>query len=105
MSKRYASGKRAWGECARSGRRMLLRDMVTDPYKGFLVDPAWAEPALPIETPKDLTDGIALLRPAPDRDVIPTQFDFGSAWDLTTDKSAPPLWVMVSCNPPTVAVT
>lgn len=105
MSQRFARGTRAWGECARSGRRMLLKDMVVDPYKGFLVDPAWAEPALPIETPKDLSDGIALLRPAPDLDVIDTTFYFGDAWDLTTGRTAPPFSVKVGCTPPTITVT
>lgn len=84
---------------------MLLKDMIPDPYKGFLVDPAWAEPKLPIETPKDLSDGIALLRPAPDLDIIGTSFDFGTAWDLTTDKTAPPFSVKVGCTAPTILVT
>jgi hypothetical protein len=67
MTGRYAVGRKAYGECARSGRRMLLRYMVEDPRTGLLVDPAWAERSDP-RPPTDLDDGIALFRPAPDLD-------------------------------------
>lgn len=104
MSRRYAQGKRAWGECAKSGRRMLLNSMVVDGFSGLLVDPAWYEPPLP-KPPRELADGIALLRPAPDRDIIDTVFEFGTGWDLSTDKTAPPFLVYVGCTPPTITVT
>lgn len=64
---RYARGSRAYGECARSGQRMLLHDMVRDPRTGLLVAPDWAEPPDP-RPPTDLNDGIALADPAPDLD-------------------------------------
>lgn len=64
----YAQGTKAWGECARSGRKMLLRDMVEDQdLPGLMVDPAWREPQHPQERPvRDIADPIALRRPAPE---------------------------------------
>lgn len=69
---RYARGSRALGECARSGKRLLLRDMVEDPLTGLMVDPDWAEPPL-MRPPEDIYDGVALDRPAPDLDRIPVE--------------------------------
>jgi hypothetical protein len=68
MTKRYAAGKRAWGECQRSGRKMLLRDMIEDGrYPGLMVDPAWREDKHPSEEPlTDIDDPIALRNPAPE---------------------------------------
>ena len=79
----FARGSRAWGMCARSGRKMLLRDMVTDPLTELLVDPEWAEPPL-MRPPADLVDGIALERPAPDADQIETIIVVGGIVDLAT---------------------
>ena len=66
---KYATGKYAVGICARSGRKMLLRDMVPDGnYPGLLVDPDWRDIKHEQETPVDVSDAIALRRPAPDTD-------------------------------------
>lgn len=66
MTNRYAPGRRAWGECGRSGRRMLLKDMVFDGrYPNMRVDPAWYEGKHPQETLPKVEDAIALYRPAP----------------------------------------
>lgn len=67
MTKKYARGHAAWGECARSGRRMLLRDMVFDgQFPNLRVDPAWFEPKHPQEQLKRVDDPVALWRPAPE---------------------------------------
>lgn len=67
MSNSYARGDKAWGECARSGRRMLRRNMVEDGYiKGLLVDPAWRETAHPQERLPDVSDPTGIFRPAPE---------------------------------------
>ena len=66
---KYATGKNAWGRCARSGRRMKLLDMVADGnYPGLMVDPDWRDIKHEQETPVDVSDAIALRRPAPDTD-------------------------------------
>ena len=69
MPKRYAKGKFAVGECARSGRKMLLQDMVSDGYyPSLVVDPAWYEGKHPQESLPEIEDPVALWRPAPERD-------------------------------------
>ena len=66
---KYATGKFAWGRCARSGRRMKLLDMVADGnYPGLMVDPDWRDIKNEQERPIDVSDAIALRRPAPDTD-------------------------------------
>lgn len=68
MATRYAPGRKAWGECARSGRRMLLKDMTFDGrFPNLRVDPAWREEKHPQENLPKVSDGIALHRPAPQR--------------------------------------
>ena len=65
----YAKGKWALGECARSGRKMLLRNMIADGYyPNLIVDPHWYEPKHPQEALPSLKDPVTLFRPAPDRD-------------------------------------
>lgn len=67
MSRRYASGKNAVGICARSGRKMLLKDMVSDgQYPNMLVDPDWFEGRHPQELLPKVSDPVGLYRPAPD---------------------------------------
>ncbi len=87
---RYARGSRAWGMCARSGQRMLLKDMVEDPLTGLLVAPDWAEPPL-MRPPLDLCDGVALERPAPDLDRIDTVAYLGRLYDPCSDDVLRPL--------------
>lgn len=63
---KYAKGSRAWGECDRSGKRMLLKDMVADGYyPDLIVDPAWRDERHPQEHLKPLHDPETLYRPAP----------------------------------------
>ena len=69
MPKRYAKGKFAVGECARSGRKMLLKHMVSDGYyPSLVVDPAWYEGKHPQESLPEIEDPVSLWRPAPERD-------------------------------------
>lgn len=68
----YARGDKAWGECARSGRKMLRKNMVEDGYiKGLLVDPEWRDGEHPQEHIEDVDDPVALFNPAPDLSVPP----------------------------------
>jgi len=70
VPKRYAKGKFAVGECARSGRKMLLKDMVSDGYyPSLVVDPAWYEGKHPQESLPEIEDPVSLWRPAPERDL------------------------------------
>ncbi len=65
----YAKGKWALGECRRSGRKMLLRNMVADGYyPNLIVDPEWYEPKHPQESLPKVRDPTSLFRPAPDQD-------------------------------------
>lgn len=67
MAKKYAEGRRAWGICARSGRKMLLRNMTFDGrYPNLRVDPAWWEGRHPLEFLAKVDDPIALYRPSPE---------------------------------------
>lgn len=106
MSARFARGSRAWGECARSGKRMLLKDMVEDPRTGLLVAPDWAEPLDP-RPPTDIYDGVALHRPAPDLDAsqMATVFIFGTGFDLSSGEIMAPFLETYETTPPTITVT
>lgn len=100
---RYAQGRRAWGECARSGRRMLLLDMVRDPLTDLLVDPAWAEP--PLQRPAtNIIDGVALVRPAPFLDRIGEKIFVGNIVQVNGD-SIRPLSARYNCGTPRMTVT
>jgi hypothetical protein len=101
MALRYARGFRAWGMCSRSGRKMLLLDMVRDPLTDLLVDPDWAEPPL-MRPPTDITDGVALERPAPDLDRIDTLILFGSIFDLDSGNPFRPLVMQYECGAPLI---
>ena len=69
MPKSYARGRHAVGECARSGRKMLLNNMVSDGYyPNLIVDPAWYDAKHPQESLPALQDPVALHRPAPERE-------------------------------------
>lgn len=65
MAQKYAKGSRAWGICGRSGKKMLLRDMVFDErYPNMRVDPDWWEGKHPQEFLPKVEDPVALYRPA-----------------------------------------
>lgn len=67
MPQKYAKGSRAWGICGRSGRKMLLNDMVFDGrYPNMRVDPAWYEGKHPQEYLPAIEDPVALFRPSPE---------------------------------------
>ena len=72
MTLRYARGDKAWGECARSGKRLLRKNMVEDgQYPGLLVAPDWYEPKHHQETPVEVDDPIAIYKPAPEQSKPP----------------------------------
>lgn len=92
MAQKYARGMHAWGICGRSGRKMLLKDMVFDErYPNMRVDPDWFEGKHPQELMPKVEDPVALYRPAVE--VI----DAPSTMVLTL--SAPPV------PPPVLSVT
>lgn len=101
MTRRFAYGDKAWGECARSGKRMYLKDMIEDPRTGLLVDPAWAEDPDPLP-PANIIDGIALHRPAPSHDREGVEYVFGYGFDLSTGEATPPLIAFYEMGAPTV---
>jgi hypothetical protein len=68
MRRAYARGTRAWGYDARTGERLLLRDMVKDGNTGLPVSRRSYEPKHPQETPVSVFDPQVLRRPAPDND-------------------------------------
>lgn len=69
--RRYARGRHAWGECARSGDKVLRRNMVYDGHQpGLLVRRDWYEPVHPQEKLPPVSDPVGLRRPAPDRDEV-----------------------------------
>jgi hypothetical protein len=75
----YAKGKWALGECRRSGRKMLLRNMVADGYyPNLIVDPEWYEPKHPQESLPKVRDPVSLFRPAPDQDRVSATIRFRS---------------------------
>lgn len=66
---KYAVGRKAWGYCARSGKRALLKELVPDGhYPNLLVLPEYWEPKHPQEKIVMVFDATALRRPSPDRD-------------------------------------
>lgn len=67
MAKKYARGSHAWGICGRSGKKMLLKEMVFDGrYPNMRVDPDWYEGKHPQENLAKIDDPIALWRPSPE---------------------------------------
>jgi len=107
----YAKGKYAVGECARSGRKMLLRHMIADGYyPNLIVDPAYYEPKHPQEALPSVKDPTALYRPAPERDrsgsvvrlgrgLGPSEDDFGSI------SSTGPIAFGFQIGAPTIEIT
>lgn len=74
----WAKGKWAVGECARSGRKMLLRNMIADGYyPNLIVDPRWYEPKHPQESLPSVRDPTSLFRPAPERDMVGATINLG----------------------------
>lgn len=66
---RYAKGDKAWGECERSGKKMLLKDMVYDgEWPDMLVAPDWYDPEHPQEYLPDEFDPETLYGPTTDLD-------------------------------------
>ena len=83
----YAVGENAWGICGRSGKRMLLKDMVEDgDIPGLLVSPEWYEPEHPQERPVEAYDAQALRRTAPDTDKVGHTTRVGREYDITNDR-------------------
>lgn len=66
VARRYAKGRKAWGYCQRSGKRMLLNELVRDGHdENLLVAPEWYEPKHPKESLPAVEDPVTLYRPAP----------------------------------------
>lgn len=66
MARRGLIGQGVIGYCARSGKKMLLSEMVEDGYyPGLLVDPEWRDAEHPLDTPTIFVDETVVDRPAP----------------------------------------
>ena len=82
----FARGSRAWGHCARTGDRVLLRDLVRDGRTGLPVTRQARESRHPQERPNPIYDPQALRNPSPNRDHVgytvtwPTG-DFARLWE------------------------
>ena len=66
---RYARDHKAWGQDAKTGRRVYLRDLVRDGQTGLPVTRESYDPKHPQERPIDVYDPETLRRPAPDQDI------------------------------------
>lgn len=85
----YARGTHAIAECQRSGQKMKYKDLVEDGHvSGLLVHPDWWEPKHPQEIPVEVTDPIALFRPAPEIS-IPTGYGDPENLDGGTTPTTP----------------
>lgn len=88
----FAKGPLAWGECQRSGRKMLLKDLVVDgQYPYLLVDPDWRDPQHPIEKMYPSDDPVALRHPSPRRDLDSAQVRF-PRFDVATGRKGSELF-------------
>jgi hypothetical protein len=73
LANKYAVGRRAWGICARSGAKALLKDLIPDGrYPNLRVLPDWFEPKPPQEFLPKVEDPIALYWPSPEVIAAPT---------------------------------
>ncbi|KEZ78308.1 hypothetical protein [Salinisphaera hydrothermalis] len=92
MSRRYARGKFAKAECARSGKIMPLNRLVRDGlYPNLLVAPDWWEPPYFKRPVPDASDATALYRPSPRRDAIDTVVRF-PLFDVASGRAGPALF-------------
>lgn len=73
MAQKYAKGSRAWGICGRSGKKVLLNEMVFDGrYPNMRVAPDWYEGKHPQEYLPAVDDPTALFRPSPEVILAPS---------------------------------
>jgi len=68
VSRTYATGKHAIGECQRCGFVYKLSRLRPDGETNLMVCGACYDIKHPAERPIDVTDAVALRRPAPDLD-------------------------------------
>jgi hypothetical protein len=105
MSMKFARGTHAFGECQRSGRKMLLRDMVRDGYyPNLLVDPAWRDDAHPQDRPQVFVDPEGLQRPSPENERVSITVRL-PIYDLLSGEMSPRLSVGVVIGQPQVILT
>lgn len=82
---------RAWGICQRSGKRILLKDLVQDGYiPGMLVQSSWHEPRNNDLQRPNLFDRVNLTRPSPDNNQENHTVMF-PCFSFTTFETIPPL--------------
>lgn len=81
---KYSNPDNAWGECARSGKKTRLNDLVKDGYnKEIYVRREWYDPPQPQEKLKPLFDAQMTRIQAPRTDLYETNVTF-PAYDITT---------------------
>jgi len=81
--RRYAKGNNAWGECAKSGQRTLLKNLVRDgDNPNLLVLPSEYDPPHPQEKPLNAFDPQTLRYPSPKRDKIGATVAIGTLYNV-----------------------
>lgn len=81
---KYSNPDNAYGECARSGKKTRLSDLVKDGYqKGIYVRREWYDPPQPQEKLKPLFDAQMTRIQAPRTDIYETTVTF-PAYDINT---------------------
>ena len=70
MTKRFASGSKAWGLCQRCGQRFKLHALQSDGrQRNLLVCTSCWDPKEPLDVPPRINDPTALRRPSPENSV------------------------------------
>lgn len=101
----YARGDKAWGYCQRSGKRMLLKELVRDGHdENLLVAPEWYEPEHPQERLPEVSDPVTLRRPSVRNEAWSLTLNMPH-YDLSNDVSYGPLTIAIQSTPGTVSIT
>lgn len=101
---RFASREDVYGECPRSGKRVLLHEMVPDGYvKGLMVHRDWYDPPHPQESLGPIQDPISVQNPSPDltRSKVVVTFP---TYDIMTDKAYSGMEISFILGKPVAAV-
>jgi len=102
---KWARGRRAWGEDARSGKRLLRKDMIEDGYvPGLLVAPDEYDPPHPQDKPVKVSDAMAIRRPAPRRDKASDVYGPDERFDDEQLTRKEPLAATASLGPVSIQV-
>ena len=100
----YAYGKKAWGECAKCGRRVLLHKLISDGYNPNLqVEPLCYDPPYEPETLPPIDDPIQVADPSPSLNRIGAIISFPN-YNLLDKRNNNPLNIGLHFGVPEVKV-